>query len=204
MVELSEMERDMLAEVGNIGAGHASNALSRMVGKQVDMSVPSASIVPISQLPDEVDNGEDIVTGIYVPVSGDLQGGVMLILPHRSALKLADELMDREIGTASRLSEMDKSSLKEVGNILVGHCLTALSTFLRMDLQEDVPEIASDSAMALMDTIAAEFSQEAEHALKIDEFMSIESELELKFSFFLIFSLEDAEGVISKIKEQVK
>ena len=126
-MEISKAEKDLLAEVGNIGAGHASTALSDLVGYRVNVTVPKASLVPVTNLSDEVN--DEMAIGIHIPVSGDIDGGVLMLFPRKYALKLSDILMGREVGTATEISEMEESSLKEVGNILVGNCLTALSRF---------------------------------------------------------------------------
>ena len=41
----SAIQLDALAEVGNIGAGNAATALSQMINRKVNMSVPAVNIV---------------------------------------------------------------------------------------------------------------------------------------------------------------
>jgi len=43
---LSAIQIDALREVGNIGAGNAAIALSQIVDKKVDLSVPKAILLP--------------------------------------------------------------------------------------------------------------------------------------------------------------
>ena len=43
----TEVELDALRELANIGSGTASTALSSMLGRSVDISVPNASVLPI-------------------------------------------------------------------------------------------------------------------------------------------------------------
>ena len=40
ITELSEMEFDALREIGNIGAGNAATALSKLLNRKIDMAVP--------------------------------------------------------------------------------------------------------------------------------------------------------------------
>ncbi len=205
MDELSDLEEDMVAEVGNIGAGHAATALSDLLGVPVDMSIPSAGLLSISQLEDQfLDKKEDLFFGIYVPVLGDLEGGVLLMLSRKEALQLTDILMGREIGTTNKPSEMDESSLKEVGNILVGNTLTALSDFLEMSLEEQVPLIAADTPVSLMDAIAVEIGQKSDKSLQIEVAMGVEAEnVEISFSFYLLFVEGDAERIIERVREKL-
>lgn len=48
---LAGLKMDVLKEVGNIGAGNAATALSRLIDKPVDMKVPTVSILPSRKLP---------------------------------------------------------------------------------------------------------------------------------------------------------
>lgn len=41
---LNPNERDILREVGNIGAGHAATALSTLLGQPIEIEVPSAEL----------------------------------------------------------------------------------------------------------------------------------------------------------------
>ncbi|HET9869860.1 MAG TPA: chemotaxis protein CheC, partial [bacterium] len=49
--ELTPHQIDALKEVGNIGAGHGATALSQLLGKRINITVPNASILPLSELP---------------------------------------------------------------------------------------------------------------------------------------------------------
>ncbi|KXB06841.1 hypothetical protein AKJ52_01480 [candidate division MSBL1 archaeon SCGC-AAA382C18] len=78
---MSDLEEDIAVEVGNIGAGHAANALANLLGCPVDMSVPSAGLLEVQELEDEFRSKEDeIFYGIYVPVEEGLEGGVLLMV----------------------------------------------------------------------------------------------------------------------------
>jgi len=93
---LSVFEADALREIGYIGANHAATALSRMIGQRIDVSVPIARIMPLVDLPSTVGGKERVVTGIYLPVVGDVVGSVLIVLPRAEALTLADLMPVRE------------------------------------------------------------------------------------------------------------
>ncbi len=211
MIELSEEEADMLAEVGNIGAGHASNALSQLIGHSVEISVPSVKVISLEEIPERTDLGDELVIGLYIPVSGDVEGGVLLIIPRRDATKIADMMMGRELGSTTKLDEMDESSLKELGNILVGNSLTALSAFLGMDLEEHVPQIAEGPGISIIDSIAVEFMENKDEEIEIDQVLrikenmkiEIEGEVDIATDFFMLFSAEDAREFMNALRNKV-
>ncbi|KXB06840.1 hypothetical protein AKJ52_01475 [candidate division MSBL1 archaeon SCGC-AAA382C18] len=117
---------------------------------------------------------------------------------------MIDILMGREIGSTKRASEMDESSLKEIGNILVVNTLTALSEFLDVSLEEQVPLLASDNPVSLIDAIAVEIGQKSEKSLRIEVVMDVEpGGTTVSFSFYLLFMEGDAEDIIYMVREKL-
>ena len=165
---LSKFQLDALVEVGNIGMGHAATALSKMLGKKIQMTVPYINFMPIQRLPEMFGNVEALVAGVYLEISGDVNGKVLLLFPRDSSLALADIIMNREPGQTNILSQIDQSALMEVGNILIGSYLTALNDFTGLKLRQSVPKLAFDMVGAVMDFLIIEISSVAEEALVIE------------------------------------
>lgn len=165
---LSKFQLDALVEVGNIGMGHAATSLSKMLGKKVQMTVPYINFIPVERLTDMFGNVESLVAGVYLELTGDAQGKVLLLFPRESALCLADTIMNRVTGQTTILSQIDQSALMEVGNILIGSYLTALNDFTGLKLRQSVPKLAFDMIGAVMDFLIIEVSAVAEEALVIE------------------------------------
>ena len=54
LTELSEMQLDVLQEIGNVGAGNSATALSRLIQRRIEMNVPQVALVPIEDVPEFV------------------------------------------------------------------------------------------------------------------------------------------------------
>ena len=68
-----EFRLDVLKELGNIGAGHATTALSRLLGnKKLTLVVPQAMIVGMQESMGLCGGPESLVGAIYIRVSGGL------------------------------------------------------------------------------------------------------------------------------------
>jgi chemotaxis protein CheC len=165
---LSKFQLDALVEVGNIGMGHAATSLSKMLSKKIQMTVPYINFMPIQRLPEMFGNVEALVAGVYLEISGEANGKVLLLFPRDSALALADIIMNRAPGQTNILSQIDQSALMEVGNILIGSYLTALNDFTGLKLRQSVPKLAFDMVGAVMDFLIIEISSVAEEALVIE------------------------------------
>lgn len=150
---LTPEQLDLLRELGNIGAGNATTALSAMLGdRKLEMVVPSVVVLSLPETMELLGGPEAPVAGIYISVSGDISGHMALLLPQTSALELVHQLMGVSGG---QLDEMGRSVLQEVGNIVVGSYLNALSDMTGFKLMPSVPALAIDMAGAIWGAILA-------------------------------------------------
>lgn len=192
---LNLSELDALREVGNIGAGNAATALSQILGKRVDMSVPRARVLELSQVPEILGGTENLVVGVYLRIFGDIQGNIMFLLPTKSAEKLVEILMGTtdEEGVAGEIAQ---SAIMEVGNIITSSYLNALSSFSGLTVVPSTPALAYDMAGAIMSTILIELSEVSDYALLIEtEFMSDGQSLDANF-----FMLPDLDSLYVLLK----
>ena len=163
---LSPLQLDALREVGNIGSGNAAVALSTMVDKKVLLSVPRASLVPLVKVSDLVGGAETPVVGIYLHISGDASGSMLLLLAETSATEMAHLMVAGS--DAGDLTTVEQSALQETGSILAGSYLNALSQMTGILLRPSVPGFAMDMAGAIVDFILVEISQSDDYVLVIE------------------------------------
>lgn len=185
ILRLSAMQMDALREIGNVGAGNAATALSQIINRKIDMTVPQVSIMPLGDVPDVVGGPDAMVAGVYFRVFGPAPGSILFLLPRESAFSLVDMLMGREKGQTQSLDSLDESALMEIGNILAGAYLNALSYFTKFTLLPSIPALAVDMAGAILSIILIQIGQMGDHALVIEtEFSSAGGGV--KGHFFLI------------------
>jgi chemotaxis protein CheC len=164
--ELTPLQLDALKEVGNIGSGNAAVALSAMVDKKVMLSVPRASLLPLVKVSELVGGAEAPVAGVYLHISGDASGSMLLLLEEKSAYQLAKIMVTGDRG--EELSVIEQSALQETGSILAGSYLNALSQLTGLLLRPSVPGFALDMAGAIIDFILVEISQSEDYVLVIE------------------------------------
>ncbi len=163
---LTPLQLDALREVGNIGSGNAAVALSTMVDKKVLLSVPRASLVPLVKVSDLVGGAETPVVGVYLHISGDASGSMLLLLAETSANELAQLMVSKD--NEDELTTVEQSALQETGSILAGSYLNALSQMTGILLRPSVPGFAMDMAGAIIDFILVEISQSDDYVLVIE------------------------------------
>ena len=161
-ITLTSFAKDSLREVMNIGAGNAATALSQLTKTRVDISAPSVETLKVEEVPNYVGKPDSIMSVVLLQVLGDAPGVMMLMFPKESALKIA-HLLIRQSRTV--LSDIDRTALREVGNVLAGSCLHSLSNFLHMTFIQSVPNTATDMVGALLSSTLADIGQPSDTAL---------------------------------------
>lgn len=164
----AEFKMDVLREVGNIGAGHAATALSRLLDRPVDMAVPKVSFIPFEDIADRVGGGEEVVVAIFLRVEGEAPGNMFFLMSQIQARALLQGLLHFELSEGPEYSEMELSALSEIGNILAGSYLSSLADLTGLPLSPTVPAIAVDMAGAILSYGLVQFGTMGDEALLID------------------------------------
>jgi chemotaxis protein CheC len=166
--QLTAMQIDALREVGNIGAGNAAIALSQMVDKKVDLSVPKASLVPLVGVPGLVGGPETTVAGVYLGIAGDCSGSILLLLEKESATSLATLMVPGEAAAGPELDVVKRSALQETGSILSGAYLMALGQLTGLLFRPSVPGFAMDMAGAIIDHVLVDLASTEDYVLVVE------------------------------------
>lgn len=181
----ADLQLDVLREVGNIGAGHAATALSKLLDKPVDMMVPKVRIVPFEEIAESVGGVEQVVVAIFLRIEGETPGNMFFILTQESAKRLLKKIVGIEVENEEFYSEMELSALNEIGNILAGSYLSSLADFTNLNMQPTVPSLAIDMAGAILTYGLLQYGEMGDHALLIDTAF-LEGKDEVEGHFFLI------------------
>ena len=155
----------LLEEVHNAGAIQASISLSQFTGKEIRVSFPESRLVAIRDVAELLGGEEATVGGIYVGVSGELTGGILLVIPESNLLKIDDMLHGRPVGTAKQVADVDISAMSEMGNILSCCFINAIADSENIAANAEVPEMSIDMCLPVIDSVLARFNQPGDSLL---------------------------------------
>ncbi len=168
LVEINDRYVDVLRELGNIGAGNATTAIASMLSIRVNMNVPKVELLEVSKLGASICPEDEIIVGILMEIKMDIEGSMMFLMRLDSAQYLVNKLMMRDSEYKAEFDEMDLSALKEIGNIIAGSYLSALSAMTNLVISPSIPYLAVDMAASVLSVPAIEFGQYGDHALLIE------------------------------------
>ena len=143
-------QQDALAEVANIGSGHAASMLARLIsGLGVMVDVPRVSLVDSAQLVSLLGGRGTQVLAAEFSIDGGLPGRLFWVLPRDDARRLAGRLLRRPTATGN-LNADESAALTEAANIVASACLTVVGGLLRMKLLPSPPDLAEGEIGTLL------------------------------------------------------
>jgi chemotaxis protein CheC len=188
----TELQMDALRELANIGSGTASTALAAMLGRPVDISVPTAQALAFADAVEAVGPAEQVVTGVVIGVIGELDATVLLLLGESDAATLCALLgVDPQ-------DEMAASALGEIGNIVGASYINALGAMTGLELEPEPPVSATDMLAAIVATVLAGRAQSDDIALVLDSDLVVEGE-DCSVSFLLVPSRGGVEELLCRL-----
>ncbi len=150
-VALTELERDALTEIVNIGVSRAASSLRKMIGEQVLLSVPSIEVVShrrAARLISEREVAELIA--VRQDFSGPFSGRALLIFPETNSLELVRAVTGGEL-SAEEVVEMEHEALAETGNVILNSCLATMANMLKRSLTMTIPEVLRGNGATLFE-----------------------------------------------------
>lgn len=192
MTNYTEIQLDALRELANIGAGTAATALSQMLGRPIDVSVPSARALSLADAVDAVGPADEEVTGVVLPVGGSLDAVVLLVFLRDSARTLCGLLgVDAD-------DAMGISALSEIGNIVGCSYIGAFAAMTGLELDPMPPEAATDMLGAIVSSVLLGAALDTDMALVLDTELIVEG-AECSFGFLLVPTADGVGELLSRL-----
>ena len=197
---LNQEQKDALMEIVSIGAGNAATAISRLVNRQITLSVSTIQLMPVTEASQAMGDPQALVAGVYCKISGELAGGFLLTFPGETAFVLTDILLGEPAGKTKTLDDLGRSALQETGNIIIGAFVAVLADIAHKNMLTSAPKFAFDMAGAVIDFILAELAEVAEQAL-VMELVFFDVKKTINGKFFILADPGSLKLLLSVVEE---
>lgn len=139
MVNLTELQRDTMMELLNIGMGRAASILSEMVGEEVDLCVPFVNLLPRHEaVVLIVGKGVERIIAVQQQFSGLLGGDIMLVFPEEKSLELVRAIV-QDSCPMNVMTEMEQEAFMEIGNMILNSCIGSIASILNSEMSSSLP-----------------------------------------------------------------
>lgn len=190
-------------KIADIGAKDASEYLSTMTGKKVKVDIPWVSFYDYEKVPETAGKRSDVVSAIFMEMSGDIKGVILMLFPEKSAVKMAALLQHIDLKKAkSELDDIGKSALMEVGgNILANAYLNAFGNQLKIKIFDSVPQMTTDMLGSVMDGVLGVYSSKSEKTIVFKNNFKVGKESIEGYSYIL-FHPDSLKFLVGKLKHE--
>ena len=191
-IQFTDLQLDALRELANIGSGNASTALSSMLARSVDISIPSVEALAFADAVEASGSPETEMTGIVLGVVGDMDATVLLLVTPADAATICGLL-----GVEAD-SEWAESALGEIGNVVGTSYINALAAMTGMELEPTPPATATDMLGAIVATVLSGHALAGDVALMLDTDLKVEGE-DCSISFLLVPDQGGVEDLLARL-----
>jgi flagellar motor switch protein FliN/FliY len=136
---LTDIEKDLLGEIGNISMGSASTALSTIINQQVNITTPIVSITRLKDLKDEFEVPN---VALEVKYTSGIVGENLLVMKITDAAVIANLMMGGDGNVeegVKNLSEIELSAVAEAMNQMIGSAATSMATMFMREVNISPP-----------------------------------------------------------------
>jgi len=206
-VKLNVIEKDLLIETASICSGNISTVLSNLIGKQVDLKISEADIIPIKIIPQLIAKGEKLVIApnqmiveIYANLTGDFEGNILTMFPKDNTFKLLDLINKKKIGTTKLLEEKELLVLKGLGDTILDIYTKQISDFLGLKIKSGKSRVVTTFGANLMDFALAGVHEGYDYVMLLRTDFSTVSKI--KGSFIVLFALKSIDDFLDMIRKK--
>ncbi len=204
-IKLSEIQKDALREIGNIGAGNAANALAKMINQRVDINIPSVEMLEINEFSKRLTKKNEKMFISWSHVTGKTRATVLVFFRIQDFLTLvtillgdSEKIAPKSIKSTGDIPELHLSAMSEVGNILGSHYTSAIGNLLGFMLMTEPPDINIETPKRLFHILKDEIKLLQDLSLVITTKVIIK-EKEIEGFFLFIPDTETLEVLLEEL-----
>lgn len=165
-MNLDAIEHDALSELFNIGLHRAAAALSELTHQRIVVDLPRLWVLPIPYMyPRLMELVDGELATVHQIFRGPVNGDAVLLLEYEKAALLANLMTSGEAAPGGRIDQSAREVLAEVGNVVLGACLSAFGDMLHVSVSFSVPRMHVESLEGLLRSLEVEGSEELKYVL---------------------------------------
>ncbi|MBW6408593.1 flagellar motor switch phosphatase FliY [Clostridium weizhouense] len=154
VIELTDIEKDLLGEIGNISMGSASTALYQIINQNVNITTPVVSLTTLKETKDSFETPNIVLDVEY---TAGIVGRNILVMKTDDAAVIANLMMggNGEVPENPELSELEVSAVQEAMNQMIGSAATSMATMFarKVDISPPTSKLWKEKAEPITETL---------------------------------------------------
>ena len=155
--DMNLLELDVMKEISSIGTSHAATALSKLLQKEVRISIPDVSILGFDETVSRMGEIEELVAATLVQMSNEVSGLMLFIFKLDLANAILGKLIEQRYASFEDMDEMAYSALEEIGNIIICSYVNAFTQLVGVEIDLSVPSSTVNMLGGILTVPIAEY-----------------------------------------------
>lgn len=131
---MTELERDIIREILNIGLARAADSFASIAQETVLLEVPSLDLVPGTSILERVEKYEKEHVVIQSDIKGEFNGSTLMFFSGQHVQRLSRVCLRLTKPESLEIDELQESLLLEISNIITGALVTQLANILKANI----------------------------------------------------------------------
>lgn len=146
-LHMTELERDVVREILNIGLARAADSFAVIAQEKVLLEVPSLDLMPGNGILEMVRDIQQTNVAIQSDIRGEFNGTTLMFFSGQHIQRLSRVCLRMTAPASTDIDEMQESLLLEISNIITGALVTQLANILKAKIY-GAPPIAPQGDIA--------------------------------------------------------
>ncbi len=196
--DMNLQELDVMKEISSIGTSHAATALSKLLQKEVRITIPEISILSYEETVDRIGHMEELVAATLVQMKNEVEGLMLFIFKMDLANAVLGKLLERHYQSFEELDEMDFSALEEIGNIIICSYVNAFTQLVGVEIDLSVPSSTINMLGGILTVPIAEYGYETDKLMYINAEFIMDGE-KLSDGLLMLPDIESLNSILEKL-----
>jgi chemotaxis protein CheC len=196
--DMNLQELDVMKEISSIGTSHAATALSKLLQKEIRISIPEINILGYEETVDRLGYIEELVTATLVRMSNQINGLMLFVFKMDLANAVLGKLIGKEYESFEELDELAYSALEEVGNIIICSYVNAFTQLVGVEIDLSVPSSTVNMLGGVLTVPMAEYGYVTDKLMYINAEFIVDGK-KLSDGLLMLPDIESLNRILEKL-----
>lgn len=166
--DMNLQELDVMKEISSIGTSHAATSLSKLLQKEIRISIPEVSILGYEETVERMGEIEELVAATLVQMSNEVHGLMLFVFKLDMMNAVLEKLIGQRYESFEEIDELAYSALEEVGNIIICSYVNAFTQLVGVEIDLSVPSSTVNMLGGILTVPIAEYGYETDKLMYIN------------------------------------
>ena len=196
--DMNLQELDVMKEISSIGTSHAATSLSKLLQKEIRISIPEVSILGYEETVERMGQMEELVAATLVQMSNEVNGLMLFVFKQDMMNAVLEKLIGKCYDSFEEIDELAYSALEEVGNIIICSYVNAFTQLVGVEIDLSVPSSTVNMLGGILTVPIAEYGYETDKLMYINAEFIMDG-VRLSDGLLMLPDIESLNSILEKL-----